>query len=285
MQGKILADGLISGNDGKRYTYSAGDLKNAQGKSLNAIIGSEVDFEVAQSDSDKANADSGANGTANANGASGKARDIYITKQAFDIQHKLFDGDLQSVKFKVYAAAGLCVLGLIPIVGWFFLLLAVILLVLVVISVNKGSQSTTLLKNFIMSLIIPFVGGIIIAVVGSISLFGNVFSTASSGSIGVANLIFGGIGILGVIVGVIVALICWVFMYRYYKELSYITNDKLFFYAFVCRFIGCFLSFIPLIGVVGKLFFLADLILEAIAWFRVKEIRKSYSARDGAIAA
>ena len=285
MQGKILADGLISGNDGKRYTYSAGDLKNAQGKSLNAIIGSEVDFEVAQSADAQgggANADSGASG---ADGANGKARDIYITKQAFDIQHKLFDGDLQSVKFKVYAAAGLCVLGLIPIVGWFFLLLAVILLVLVVISVNKGSQSTTLLKNFILSLIIPFVGGIIIAVVGSISLFGNVFSTASSGSIGVANLIFGGIGILGVIVGVVVALSCWVFMYRYYKELSYITNDKLFFYAFVCRFIGCFLSFIPLIGVVGKLFFLADLILEAIAWFRVKEIRKSYSARDGAIAA
>ena len=27
-------------------------------------------------------------------------------------------------------------------------------------------------------------------------------------------------------------------MYRYYKELTHITNDKLFFYAFVCRVVG-----------------------------------------------
>ena len=250
MQGKILADGLIGGNDGNRYTYTASDLKNAQGKSINAIIGSEVDFE----------------------GKDGKASEIYITKQAFDLQHRLFDGDLQSVKFKVYAAAGCCLLALIPFVG---ILLTIVLLFLVVVSVKKGSQSTTLLKNFILSIIIPFVGGIIIAIVTAISMAGNAFALYKTGEIGVMNAVFGGIGI---IVGIIVILSCWVFMYRYYKELSYITNDKLFFYAFVCRLIGSFLSIIPFINFIGGLFLLADLVVEAIAWFRVKEIRKSYSA-------
>lgn len=256
MQGKILADGLISGNDGNRYTYTASDLKNAQGKSINAIIGSEVDFE----------------------GKDGKASEIYITKQAFDLQHRLFDGDLQSVKFKVYAAAGCCLLALIPFVGIVFLLLTIVLLFLVVVSVKKGSQSTTLLKNFILSIIIPFVGGIIIAIVTAISMAGNAFTLLKTGEIGVMNAVFGGVGIIGIIVGIIVILSCWVFMYRYYKELSYITNDRLFFYAFVCRLIGSFLSIIPFINFIGGLFLLADLVVEAIAWFRVKEIRKSYSA-------
>ena len=257
MQGKILADGLISGNDGQRYTYTASDLKNAQGKSVNAIIGSEVDF----------------------NGVDGKASDIYITKQSFDLQHRLFDGDLQGIKFKVYAAAGCCLLALIPFIGIAFLLLAIVLLFLVVVSVKKGSQSTTLLKNFILSIIIPFVGGIIIAIVTAISMAGNALAIyKTGGEIGVMNACFGGVGIIGIIIGRIVILSCWVFMYRYYKELTYITNDNLFFYAFVCRLIGSFLSIVPLISFIGGLFLLADLVVEAIAWFRVKEIRKSYSA-------
>ena len=253
MQGKILADGLISGNDGIRYTYTASDLKNAQGKSLNAIIGSEVDFE----------------------GKDGKASDIYITKQAFDIQHRLFDGDLQSVKFKVYAAAACYLLMFIPLIGFLFLILAIVLQFLVIMSVNKGSQSTSLLKNYLISIVIPFVGGIIIAVSVSLSVGGNIFSLYSSGgNIGSMNYVFGALGVFGVIVGIIVALSWWVFMYRYYKELSYITNDRLFFYAFVCRIIGYLTSII----FIGVLFLLADVVLEVIAWFRVKEIRKSYSA-------
>lgn len=162
---------------------------------------------------------------------------------------------------------------------WFgFLILAIVLLFLVVVSVKKGSQSTTLLKNFILSIIIPFVGGILIAIIVAASAFGNAAAIYTTGNVGIMNAIFSGIGIVGIIIGIIVMLSCWVFMYRYYKELTYITNDNLFFYAFVCRLIGCFLSIIPLISFIGGLFLLADLVVEAIAWFRVKEIRKSYSA-------
>ena len=75
MQGKILADGLIGGNDGNRYTYMASDLKNAQGKSINAIIGSEVDFE----------------------GKDGKASEIYITKETKTLGKNRLKRTLQSV--------------------------------------------------------------------------------------------------------------------------------------------------------------------------------------------
>ena len=253
MQGKILADGLIGGNDGNRYTYTASDLKNAQGKSINAIIGSEVDFV----------------------GKDGKASEIYITKQAFDLQHRLFDGDLQSVKFKVYAAAGCYLLFWIPFVNIVAILLAIVLQFLVIMSVNKGSKSTTLLKNYIIALLIPFVGGIVIAISFSVGIGGNVLSLYSSGgNISTANYIFSVLGMFGVIFGILVALSWWFFMYRYYKELTHITNDKLFFYAFVCRVVG----YLTLFFFIGYFFLLADLVLEVVAWFRVKEIRKSYSA-------
>ena len=75
MQGKILADGLIGGNDGNRYTYTASDLKNAQGKSINAIIGSEVDFESKD----------------------GRASEIYITKETKTLGKDRLKSTLQSV--------------------------------------------------------------------------------------------------------------------------------------------------------------------------------------------
>lgn len=44
MRGKILGAGVISGDDGKRYYYDEGELKNA--KANQKLEGAEVDFEV-----------------------------------------------------------------------------------------------------------------------------------------------------------------------------------------------------------------------------------------------
>ena len=59
MQGKILADGIIKGEDGKRYTYQPSDIKGCDSP---PPAQSEVDFEV----------------------KNGKAVDIIITNQPFD---------------------------------------------------------------------------------------------------------------------------------------------------------------------------------------------------------
>lgn len=162
----------------------------------------------------------------------------------------------------------------IPFVGVVAALLAIVLQFLVIMSVNKGSQSTTLLKNYIIALLIPFIGGIIITISLLGTVGGNVYYSYSGGGIGDINYIISGIGVFGVIFGILVALSWWFFMYRYYKELTHITNDKLFFYAFVCRVVG----YLTLLFFIGWFFLLADLVLEVVAWFRVKEIRKSYSA-------
>lgn len=64
MQGKILAEGIIRGEDGKRYTYELGDIQDCDSPPL---ADSEVDFEVKD----------------------GKAVDIIVTKQPFNV-NKLF---------------------------------------------------------------------------------------------------------------------------------------------------------------------------------------------------
>lgn len=49
MNGKILGNGVISGNDGKRYHFEPSDIKNLDGRDISQLSGKEVDF-VAQDD-------------------------------------------------------------------------------------------------------------------------------------------------------------------------------------------------------------------------------------------
>ena len=44
MQGRILSEGVLRAEDGKRYTFSMSDIQNSQG--IDDLIGLEVDFEL-----------------------------------------------------------------------------------------------------------------------------------------------------------------------------------------------------------------------------------------------
>ena len=50
MTGKILGvqqdSGVIRANDGNRYAFNVAEIKNAQGKNISDLVGSEVDFEI-----------------------------------------------------------------------------------------------------------------------------------------------------------------------------------------------------------------------------------------------
>lgn len=78
----------------------------------------------------------------------------------------------------------------------------------------------------------------------------------------------------------------WFFVYRYYKELSYITNNRLFLNAFICKTL-----FVLIVSLATTIYYvyidvayiaivcgLLNLYVETSAWVRTKEIRKSYSA-------
>ena len=202
MRGKILADGVISGDDGNRYTYESNELKNGS----NISAGSEVDFQVKD----------------------GKAVDIYVIKQAFSVDSAFLSKDLQGIKFKVFVMFGCFLLALIPFVGVIFGLAGIVLYVLVVLALKEASQSTTLLQNWLLSMVVIFLGGIVIAISVGSGIMSIILSSNSSG-------LFGGLGagaIVGFIVGFIVVMSSFYYAYLYYKEVAHITNEPFFMYYF-----------------------------------------------------
>ena len=241
MKGKILADGVISGDDGNRYTYESNELKN----SSNISAGSEVDFQI----------------------KGGKAVDIYVTKQAFSVDKAFLSKDLQGIKFKVFVMFGCFLLTFIPFIGIIFDLAGIVLYVLVVLALKEASQSTSLLKNWILSMVVIFLGGIIITISG-----GGIILSFSGGSSSLNGL---GIGaIAGLILGFLIVASSFYYAYLYYKEVAHITNEPFFMYYFWCYSIGVLTAFIY----IGLLLVFAAGILWIIAWIKVKELRKSYSA-------
>ena len=88
MKGKILAVGLISGEDGNRYTFEASDVSNLEGRSMENLTGCEVDFEVSEN----------------------MAKNIFITGGSINmanIQGQLMANDTQSIRFKFLLGIGL----------------------------------------------------------------------------------------------------------------------------------------------------------------------------------
>lgn len=244
MKGKILDINLIVGSDEKRYSFEASDIANAKEQSVQNLIGSEVDFEAVEN----------------------TAKAIYITKSSsFNVNAIFENNDLNSIKLKAYIAMGCAVLGLLPVVGYVFEIISFVLMILVVIGINKSSGSKTLLRNFIIYALIVFFGGIIIE-----------FSTAASFMAGLGLAAFGSaagaFGSFGfaVVVGLIILIAGLVYGYFFYKELSVVTNESFFLYAFIAIAIGEVL----IVPVLGALIVVVGYVLEIIAWIRFKEIRK-----------
>ena len=292
MQGKILADGLISGNDGKRYTFTPSDLKNAEGKGSNSLIGCEVDFE----------------------GKGGKASEIYITAQAkmfskdklkstlknVDNALNTFDageakGKLKSalsfqgldglakVKKQIYAMLALFVLGsFVPFVGLFFKIAALVFGILATKELCKMSQSKALLKKFVALFVLVWLV-LMLSPSGSIDapLIANAGGGMPSitGAFGVTmanSMIMGTVGlqlVMQVVAAVLFIPTAFIF-HRYTKELAFISEQRYFRFAFWLGLIGL----LPLAFFGRMLFLLASLVFFVLAWQKTTQIRKSYTA-------
>lgn len=250
MTGKILGAGAISGADGKRYYYDDGEIKNA--KEGQKLDGCEVDFDIKDD----------------------KAIRIYITKSTFNVNdatQNLLSTDLQSIKLKAFIMMGCAVLMIIPILGFIFGLAALVLYVLVVLGLHKASKSTTLLKNWVLSMAVYLLGGLIIAV-ATLGTGASLFAMATKG-----YSLFGGLGamaIISMVLGFLIMLSSWYFSYLYYKEVAYITNEPFFMYYFWCALVGT----ITLTIFIGGIILLVGAVLWVIAWVKAQELRKSYSA-------
>lgn len=192
MKGKILGSGLISGEDGNRYSFSLEDIQNLGSKDENALVNCEVDFEVQESN----------------------AKSIFITKSSFNansvnsVIRNFGKEDISSIKIKTYLYVAGSLLGFIPILGQILFLVGIVCLYWAIISISRIS-GIPLVKNFILTFVCYVIGG---AIIGFGILAG---ASVNDGSVGIA---VSAIGFIFCAVGL-------VFNYLYYKGLSQATND------------------------------------------------------------
>ena len=195
MVGKILAPGVISGNDGNRYSYEVSELKNLENKDPNKLSGSEVDFTI----------------------SGDKATDIFITTQTSALStfgSQFTDGSVKSIKNKMLAGYGCAIFSFIPVLGFILGIASIVLIIWGTIETAKMAESKTLIKNIIISCVAMFfaVIGVLVGIMASSAILSVILA-----------LVFG-----------VLSLRC---LQKYHKELSLITEQKLFMTAFYC-FIG-----------------------------------------------
>ena len=148
MKGSILENGVISGEDGNRYTYEESQIKNLADLVGN-LVGKKVDF-IAEN---------------------GVATQIYIEKSTLDI---IQSDDLGSIKLKSYSAIGTGILGALPYIGFIFSIASVVFRILATISVRNQSKSETILFNIVFSMVSGLIAGILI-IIGIFMITGNAF--------------------------------------------------------------------------------------------------------------
>lgn len=267
MNGKILGDGVIRGYDGRRYTFSANEIQNAQGKNINDLVGSEVDFEISNS---------------------GLAISIYITEfKSIKPQSNFLQNlsspnlapvspEVQSIKTKAFIFMAMyvvsaCSNGFAKLllssdnssaqsIGLFlaFIAMCVIfgaysVLYSAMESMWKMAKSATLKQNFSIYLTTLFFCSLSLFVIGVM-----VNSERSDGKAIFAILLF--LAFIGCLIYNLIL------RYNVYKEVAYITNQPLFIYAF---WLGVTIILSPI-----------ALIVYVIAWIGVREIRESISAEE-----
>ena len=239
MKGTILAQGVISANDGNRYTYDISEIKNLDGKDPNNLKTAQVDFEPSSDES----------------GAK-IAKEIYITKGktlSFDVS-AITDNTIGAIRLKMLIAMGLFILAWIPIVGFVFGIVGVFLTFIAISALSKKVGSKTLFKNYIVSLIISSFGAFVVVFTG----------------------MFVGIGtVIAVILGIILSIVWLIYTKNYYKELRQITGEAFFTYSFTCQIVGiiCMLTIVGIIAAI-PLFIIADVLLIC-AWWKVEKIQEN----------
>ena len=130
-----------------------------------------------------------------------------------------------------------------------------------------------MLKNFVLSIVIAGIGIFVAMICNPVPGLGSGDTFAND------------VPIVGIVILGILTLLVWIFTYRFCKELSYITNNELFFYLLIFRMLTFALYTFSLYYNMVLSFTYGYIIIsvvnvavELVAWVRTKEIRKSYTA-------
>ena len=269
MQGKILSPQLISGDDGKRYEYDKNDVVNLGNRDLALLTGSQVDF-VGFDER--------------------VAKSIYIISENVNVSSILSADRISPARTMALWGIGLIFFIFIPYIELFFILtpnirkiidigleffnsipyiehigkiIAIVSFVLysmAIYSVSKAAASKSLFKNYIIAVIISFLGFFVFFVLSPPS--------------GVSGVIF--------LVTMIALIIAAIYLYKIQVELAGLSGSSLFLWAFWIYAVNVLLCFAYFIFVVfasififlGYAGFIVALVLLFIAWWRFGKVEK-----------
>ena len=247
MQGKILSPQLISGDDGKRYEYDKNDVVNLDGKDLALLTGSQVDF---VSFDERV------------------AKSIYIINENVNVSGILSADRISSARVKALWGIGLLFFNFIPYIGYIIAIVGFVLYSMGVYSVAKAAASKSLFKNYIIAVIISFLGVFLVFMLALI--FGvSMGVLANNEDVGI-----GASMIAVLLLGGIIALIVAIYGYKIHAELAGLSGSSLFLWAFwinVVSVILCLSVFGIFVGFAG---FIIAWVLLFVAWWGFKKLEK-----------
>ena len=200
MKGTVLAHGVISAQDGHRYSFTQEDIKSQD----KIKIGDEVDFV--------------------ANNL--KASEIYVIS-------KILNTEISSIRTLALVGACLSIFGFI---GGVLYIPGFICLLIAILKLANLVNSPTLKRNYIFCVIFGVIGFVLIAVGVA---FGTIASiVATNGGMANSSFNFSPIVIILLALGVIISIYSLYKMFLTYKELSQISGDKFFLYYAILSIIG-----------------------------------------------
>ena len=258
MQGKILSPQLISGDDGKRYEYDKNDVVNLGDKDLAMLTGSQVDF---VSFDERV------------------AKSIYIINENVNVSSILSADSIGSARLKALWGLGLQFFNFIPYIGQNFnfiqdighigQIIAIVGLVLysmAIYSVRKAAASKSLFKNYIIAVIINFLGLFFVYMLAPIL-----------GIILLMPAVMSGLGTM-LLFGPMIALIVAICGYRIHAELARLSGSSLFLWAFWIYTVSvllCFSVFGIFVGFAGFIIvWIITWVLLFVAWWGFKKLEK-----------
>ena len=239
MQGKILSTQLIIGDDGKRYEYDKNDVVNLGGKDLAVLTGSQVEF---VSFDERV------------------AKSIYIIAENVNVSSILSADSISFARLSALLGLGLLIfsfilffISFILYIGHIWKIIAIVSFVLysmAIYSVSKAAASKSLFKNYIIAVIISFLG---------VFLFLKPAPTLRVNTV--------------LLLGAMIALIVAIYGYKIHAELARLSGSSLFLWAFWIFVVSVLLCFVFIISL-GFAGFIIAWALLFIAWWRFGKLEK-----------
>lgn len=261
MKGTILAQGVISADDGNRYTYDISEIKNLQNANQNSLEGALVDFEC---------------------GENQVALNIFITKHkisnpvlngAFGAFSNVVNSD---IRLKGIWLSLLALAGALIVPGAVAEIFVIILAIMILKELNKTCGNAPI-KMFYTALIIVIIGQIASVLIdfnaSPISVLGNLFVVGFITGTYI-YMVMGNYAPALELYSVVPFVIGLILFGRTFYYLAKVTNNNLFKKAFYYMLFGSILIFAGFEMLsVGGVLYLIGLCYMLYAWMSIKELK------------